>query len=108
MKVHNLFDGLPKELVDESFETILATKAFRMERIVSRGHGSAEDFWYDQAENEWVLVLKGRAGLLFEGDEQITEMGPGDWVLIPARRRHRVAWTEPASDTVWLAVHYPG
>ena len=33
-------------------------------------------------------------------------MGPGDYVHIPAHRRHRVAWTDPAQATVWLAVHY--
>mgnify|MGYP003419902423 CR=1 FL=1 len=31
---------------------------------------------------------------------------PGDWLQIPARQRHRVTWTDPAQDTVWLAVHH--
>jgi cupin 2 domain-containing protein len=33
-------------------------------------------------------------------------MGPGDHVHIPAHRRHRVEWTDPAQPTVWLAVHH--
>jgi cupin 2 domain-containing protein len=34
-------------------------------------------------------------------------MRPGDWLVIPARRRHRVEWTDPERPTVWLALHYP-
>jgi cupin 2 domain-containing protein len=33
-------------------------------------------------------------------------MEPGDHVHIPAHRRHRVEWTDPAQATVWLAVHH--
>ena len=36
-------------------------KITKIERIVSRGHASPEDFWYDQEENEWVMVVKGTA-----------------------------------------------
>ncbi|MDB5310194.1 MAG: cupin protein [Gemmataceae bacterium] len=46
------------------------------------------------------------ARLLFEGDAPPVEMRPGDFIGIPARRRHRVEWTTPDEPTVWLAVHY--
>ncbi len=78
--------------------------AVRVERIVSRGHASPPGFWYDQDEDEWVMVLAGAARLRFEADDRVVEMGPGDAVTIPAHVRHRVDWTSPDEDTVWLAV----
>jgi mannose-6-phosphate isomerase-like protein (cupin superfamily) len=60
--------------------------------------------WYDQQEAEWVVVLKGEAKLLFQGDAQPIHLKPGDHVTIPAHRRHRVEWTTPNEPTVWLAV----
>jgi cupin 2 domain-containing protein len=53
-----------------------------------------------------VLVLAGAAGLVFEGEAEPRVLRPGDYLLIPAHRRHRVAWTDPEQPTVWLAVHY--
>jgi cupin 2 domain-containing protein len=50
-------------------------------------------------------VLAGGAELAFAGEATTTRMGPGDYLHIPAHRRHRVAWTDPAQSTVWLAVH---
>lgn len=101
----NLFDGLPESLPEELFETLLRAPGMRVERIVSRGHASPEEFWYDQTEHEWVLLLRGAARLRFE-DETVLEMVPGSFVNIPAHRRHRVEWTDPGQPTVWLAVHY--
>jgi cupin 2 domain-containing protein len=84
-------------------QTILRGDGVRIERIVSHGHRSPDGFWYDQAEREWVLLISGRARLRFEGEEAI-ELSPGDYVDIPAHRRHRVEWTEPNAATIWLAV----
>jgi hypothetical protein len=28
----------------------------------------------------------------------------GDWIDLARGVRHRVAWTDPARDTIWLAV----
>lgn len=81
-------------------------KHVRIERIVSTGHPSPEGFWYDQDEHEWVVVLMGRAKLIFEGNSEPVEMGPGDYMNIPAHRKHRVEWTSPDEPTVWLAVFY--
>lgn len=101
----NVFASIASDLPEELFETILQTSHLRMDRIVSKGHASPEDFWYDQEENEWVLLLKGAARLRFEGEEPI-ELKPGDYVNIPAHKRHRVEWTEPNQETIWLAVFY--
>lgn len=102
----NLFEQLPDSLPDELIEVLAESHSVRIERIISTGHRSPEDFWYDQDEHEWVAVLKGEARLLFEGDEQPVLMKPGDFISIPAHRKHRVEWTTPAEPTVWLAVFY--
>ncbi len=106
MNLSNVFQGIPSDLREEFFEELLRTAELRIERIVSRGHGSPEGFWYDQEQHEWVMVLKGKAGLNMEGHGEIMILGPGDWVNIPARCRHRVEWTHAEEETVWLAIHY--
>jgi len=103
----NLFADIPKDLSDELFETLLQTSSFRIERIVSRGHCSPEGFWYDQDDNEWLILLKGRAVLRFEDQSESITMNPGNYVNIEKHRRHRVEWTDPEQETVWLAIHYP-
>lgn len=100
----NLFADLPRHLPAELTTILLQADDVRIERIMSRGHASPEGFWYDQDRHEWVLVLKGAARLRF--DDETVEMKPGDFVNIPARRKHRVEWTTPDEPTVWLAVHY--
>lgn len=99
----NLLADLPVRLADELVEVLVADAAVRIERIVSRGHASPPGFWYEQAEAEWVLLLAGRAGVRFE-DGAMHTLQPGDWLEIPAHARHRVEWTEPDIDTIWLAV----
>ena len=91
---------------EEVFEPLVESGAVKIERIVSRGQASPKGFWYDQDSNEWVMVLRGRARLLFEGNQMPVEMGAGDHLQIPAHRRHRVEWTDPGEETVWLAVYY--
>jgi cupin 2 domain-containing protein len=102
----NLFADLPATLPEELAEVLAENKHVRIERIVSTGHASPEGFWYDQEETEWVVVLQGEAKLLFEGDDEPITMRPGDHVLIPAHRKHRVEWTTPDEPTVWLAVFF--
>lgn len=102
---HDLFAGIPGVLPEELNQTLLESGSMRIERIVSRGHASPEGFWYDQEQNEWVVLLSGRARLRFEGEEPL-ELHPGSCVNIPAHTRHRVDWTDPSQPTIWLAVHY--
>lgn len=104
----NLFEAVPDELAEEQVVALAESAGARVERIVSTGQASPEGFWYDQVEDELVIVLRGRAGLEMEGEESARELGAGDWIHIPARRRHRVAWTADDGPTVWLAVHFPG
>ena len=87
-------------------EDLVDDGSVRIERIVSKGHASPEGFWYDQEDDEWVLLLEGSAGLLFEDEEEVVVLRRGDHLRIPAHRRHRVSWTAPGEETVWLAVYY--
>ncbi len=105
-EIFNLLTNLPTAREREHFATLLSRSAFRLERIVSHGHHSAPDFWYDQEENEWILLLSGAARLQFADREPEVHLRPGDSLLIPAHRRHRVAWTPPETATVWLALFY--
>ena len=102
----NLFEDIPAELPSEDFRKVceLGKGLVRVERIVSRGHRSPEDFWYDQEEDEWVLMLQGHAELEIEGRPEPVLLEPGDSLLLPAHCRHRVARTAEDEDTVWLAV----
>ncbi len=102
----NIFSNVPEILSEEIFEELITSPGVRIERIVSRGHSSPEGFWYDQSNNEWVILLKGRAIVLFHGEESPVNLLPGDYINIPAHVKHRVAWTDPDQETVWLAVHY--
>ena len=102
----DLFADIPDELKEELIETILQTSNFRIERIVSQGHCSPEGFWYDQSDNEWVILLKGGAILRFENQSQLIRMKPGDYFHIEQHVRHRVEWTDPEQETIWLAVFF--
>jgi cupin 2 domain-containing protein len=103
----NIFAGIRADSHgNEDLSEILVRPGLKLERIVSRGHASPPGFWYEQAWNEWVIVLSGSAGLRFEEEAYARSLGPGDYVFIPAHKRHRVDWTGAAGSTVWLAVHF--
>lgn len=105
-EVENLFGKIPVPLPEELFEPLVQTPTFTLERIVSRGHNTPAGQWYDQEREEWVMVVKGRARLFFEQRAEVVEMKAGDYVHIPAHCRHRVEWTDPDQETIWLAMHY--
>jgi cupin 2 domain-containing protein len=106
MMTSDVFADVPQTLQDEQIVELLATPHIRIERIVSTGQASPPDFWYDQNSAEWVILLAGSAGLLFEGETAPRVLAPGNYVRIDKHVRHRVAWTDPTMPTVWLAIHY--
>ena len=108
MNCSNLYRDIPEPARDEVFESLIQTRHLKLERIISKGHATPPGKWYDEDSEEWVLLLKGSAGLLFEGETEVQVMGPGDTLHIPSHRRHRVEWTDPEKETIWLALHYHG
>ncbi|MGV1016842.1 MAG: cupin domain-containing protein [Fluviibacter phosphoraccumulans] len=100
----NLLSDLPEKSDEELFTTLFQNPNCRIERIVSFGQSSPEDFWYDQEWDEWVLLLQGYAELDLAG--QVRQLTPGEHVLIPAGLRHRVIHTAKDQPTVWLAIHF--
>ena len=102
----NIYSNIPHNIPTEIFETIVQALNISIERIISRGHSSPPNFWYDQKINEWVIVLKGHANLKFAENNEMVELKPGDYINIPAHCKHRVEWTDPDEETIWLAVHY--
>ena len=103
--VRNLLDPLPDASSAEQFDALLERPGCRIERIVSQGQTSPPGFWYEQAQDEWVLVLAGSAVLHLEDRAEPVRMGVGDCLLLPAGFRHRVESTDSVTPTVWLAVH---
>ena len=106
--IDNVFAKISTASNNEQFAELLSRPGIRIERIVSTGQSSPPDFWYEQDDAEWVLVLQGEALLRFEDEAEARRLKAGDFVEIAARRRHRVDWTDPSQPTIWLAVHYSG
>jgi cupin 2 domain-containing protein len=106
MSNENLYDNIPAVLPDELFTSIHRADHFRIERIVSQGQSSPDDFWYDQDEHEWILVLEGSAVVQIEGEPEPLQLHRGSYMNIPAHKKHRVVQTSQTEQTIWLAIHY--
>ena len=104
--MNNIYKDIPGNLSEEVTEILLKTNIIRIERIISNGQSSPDQFWYDQEENEWIIVLKGKAELLFETGNAIVNLVEGDYLNIPSHKKHRVQWTIPGTETIWLAIFY--
>ncbi|OAN11649.1 cupin [Photobacterium jeanii] len=102
----NLLTNIPMSMPEEVFTDLVKTEHVRIERIISKGHVTPEGDWYDQDEHEWVMVVKGHAKLVFEEGLKEISLKEGDHINIPAHQRHRVSWTDPTQETIWLAVFY--
>ena len=106
MKVKNIFSDVPQSVPEEIFENLISSENCKSERIVSRGHTTPEEKWYDQDKNEFVLILRGNAELLFKEKNELVKMKEGDYVNIPAHKKHRVEKTSTEKETIWLVIHY--
>lgn len=105
MKPGNIFEQIPDNPGEEIFDLLVQENNIKIERIISMGHKSPDSGWYDQENNEWVMVLKGNASILFDNDT-IVDLGEGDYINIPAHRKHKVTSTSEVTETIWLAIHY--
>jgi cupin 2 domain-containing protein len=103
----SIFAAQPRSTAtDEQFSELLKRPGLRIERILSTGQSSPAGFWYDQPEGEWVLLIQGAARLRFADEAVARHLQVGDYVDIAPHRRHRVDWTAPGQQTIWLAIHY--
>lgn len=102
----NLLGGIPESLPQELIEVLVHGDNVTVERIVSRGHTTPEGKWYDQDRDEWILLLSGAATLKIFEQEKRVQLAAGDSLLLPAHQRHRVEWTDPYENTVWIAVYF--
>lgn len=103
----NIFKSISGDLNfnEEIFTVLVESEGVKIERIISTGQSSPSTGWYDQGENEWVIVLEGEAILSFPEAKDI-HLKAGDYINIPSHQKHRVSWTKPNIKTVWLAVFY--
>lgn len=104
-RAENILHDIPSQLPQELLQTLCQNKHVRIQRIVSKGHASAADFWYQQKEHEWVILLSGGAVLQWR-DGRVQSLAPGDYVFIPAGTRHRLEGTLADELSVWLAVFF--
>ncbi len=105
-EVKNISADIPTELPKELVTRLLKNEFVHIERIISRGQASEQDEWYDQEQDEWVILLQGAARLQFYSEPaELKMLQAGDYLFIPAHCKHRVDWTHPSMDSIWLAVH---
>lgn len=48
----NIYNEVPSSIPHEIFNDLITNDSVRIERILSQGHSSPEEGWYDQDENE--------------------------------------------------------
>ena len=104
-ELKNIFANIPQNLKAELFEKLIDNYNFTLERIISEGHASPPNFWYDQERNEFVMLLTGSAELIYD-DNKMFDLKPGDYLIIPAHQKHRVEKTSDTEKTIWLTLHY--
>ena len=107
LKLNNIFELLPEDADKEIFENLIDSGSVKVERIISRGQASPPAGWHDQDQAEWVMILQGEAIISVEHDRDY-HLVAGSYLNIPAHTRHRVKWTIPKTETIWLAIHYQG
>lgn len=100
----NIFDISDYYGDNEVFEDILKKDNIRIERILSAGQTSPETGWYDQDENEFVILLQGNATIEFE--DGVKELKTGCYLDIPAHKKHKVTYTTDDPVCIWIAVFY--
>jgi cupin 2 domain-containing protein len=106
MKIKNISGDIPFSVPEEIVDELISSENIRIHRIVSKGQVSPPDFWYDQDDSEWVMVIKGKATLKFMDEDDPVELNEGDYLNIPPHKKHRVEWTDPETETIWVAVFY--
>ena len=100
----NLLENIPSSIPNELIETIAKSKNCKIERIISSNHATPKGKWYNQEQNELVILMKGSAEILFEENKELVKMKEGDYIIIPKHKKHRVEKTD--KRTIWLTIFY--
>jgi cupin 2 domain-containing protein len=102
---NNILDNYKIESKDELFDVLFKNDNVIIERIISYGNITPDGEWYDQSKDEWVILLEGNAKIVFE-DNSIIELNKGDYLHLPAHKKHRVSYTSIEPNCIWLAFHF--
>lgn len=102
MELKNIFAGVAEVGEEESFNTLVKSPNCRVERIVASGHDSPKGMWYDQENDEFILLLQGEATMEFE--DGMVEMKAGDYLHIPKNCKHRLDKSSVSPACVFLCV----
>jgi cupin 2 domain-containing protein len=105
IKTQNIFKTNPEKPNEEIFEIILNNKNLKLERIITNGQTTPPGEWYNQENDEWVVLIQGSALILFENEKFII-LNKGDHILIPKNCKHRVQWVDSNQECIWLALHF--
>lgn len=100
----NIYNGFDDSVKKEAEEILFTADNARLVRIKSVGHTSPEGFWYEQEEDEWVMVAGGVGEIEWSGGEKV-RLEAGDCLFIPAFKKHRVSYTSDDPPCIWLAVY---
>ena len=103
MSPRDLLSDIPKHLTEERFETLLSRSGASLQRIVSPPGFRSQPFL--QSEDEWVLLLQGRATLDLDGEP--VDLQQGECLLITAGTPHQVLTTSTNPPCIWLTLHLP-
>ncbi len=107
MDINNIFSDLPDNLPEEIFETLISCESVKIERIISpKSYKMPDDKWFNEDTDEFVILLKGSAALLFKAKNERVILKPGDYIYIPRNIEHNVESTDKEVQTIWLAVHF--
>lgn len=105
IKIKNYYSGSIPGILKENYLDLLKCKQFRLEKIVSKGYSTPQNIWLSEDKNEFILLLKGKAELLFENGN-IINLIEGDYFIIPSGTKHKVTKTSRKPICYWLTIHY--
>ena len=95
----NFFNTIAPREGEETITELLRHNNVTINRIAS--NRLSDGAWYDQEEDEWLMLVKGAALLLLDNEE--IQLKAGDTLFIPAQQLHKVVST--SEDALWLTVH---
>ena len=97
----NIYNYTQPNEGEEVIEKLFSKDNITINRIVSNKVADGE--WYDQDEDEWLVLVSGEALLVFEDEDEEIVLLKGDTFYIPRHTKHSVKKT--SEDALWLTVH---